>query len=476
LRTFSQALAQVERAVTPDPGGPRRRHPVIPETSPPDLFRRLRGERRLFFLDSAIRDPKLGSRSYLAFDPLFFLRMTDRRGVLEGPGGKLAIEFEGDPFAAIDALWRFAREKTRGHRRVLRPRGFETGLAGMFGYDLRCHLERLPACAPRDTDMPDLAIGLYDRALVHDPHERSWTSIGSIRRALDVDDLPPQPNPGAAPKIGRVRSSIRKRDYLARVRRIIRRIHEGDVYQVNLSRRLSAPFSGDPAELYLRLRRANPGAYSGYLDTGSGLVLSTSPERFLRTQGRRVTTWPVKGTRPRSEDRIEDARLRRELRASPKDRAELSMIVDLLRNDLHRVARTGSVRVTRHAFARSYASVHHLMSEIVAELAPGVSPVDLLRATFPGGSVTGAPKIRACEIIDALEPVRRGAYTGAMGWIGRDGDCDLGILIRTVQVLGDRLHVHTGGGIVADSDPEAEFEETEHKARAILRGFSPEES
>jgi para-aminobenzoate synthetase component 1 len=268
-----------------------------------------------------------------------------------------------------------------------------------------------------------------------------------------------------------LRPSLTRRAHVSRVRTIVRRIHAGDVYQVNLSRRLTAEVRGDPGELYLRLRSANPGAYAGFLDTGRGHVLSTSPERFLRLTRRRVRTWPVKGTRPRSPDRAEDARLRRELRTSEKDRAELAMIVDLLRNDLHRVARTGSVRVTRHAFPRSYASVHHLMSEVVADLAPGVSPIDLIRAAFPGGSVTGAPKIRACEIIDELEPVRRGAYTGALGWIGRDGDCDLGILIRTVQVEGGRLHVHTGGGIVADSDPEAEYEETEHKARAILRGL-----
>jgi para-aminobenzoate synthetase component 1 len=467
LRTFSAALSSADPGLRRPPGKPRRRPAGLGPVRPGDLLGRLRTARNVLLLDSALSDRRLGRRAYLAFDPLLQVRMTGRSGEIESLDGR-CLRFEGDPFRVLDLLWRHLREIAPPGRPLLSPGGFGTGLAGVLGYDLRTHLERLPANAPRDLTIPDLAVGLYDRVLVREPGADDWTSLGTVRPPLTAADLPddaPEPDP---PVLGRLRASVDRQQYLARVRRIRKLIHDGEVYQVNLSRRFTGPFRGSDVELYRGLRAANPGAYAGFLDTGSGIVLSTSPERFLRMEGGEVRTWPIKGTRPRGRNRDEDRRLLRELRRSEKDRAELSMIVDLLRNDLHRVARPGSVRVTRHAFTRSYASVHHLMSEVTARLPRGTSPVDLLRATFPGGSITGAPKIRACEIIDGLEPVRRGAYTGALGWIDARGNGDLGILIRTVQLESGRFHVHAGGGIVADSDPEAELLETDDKLRAIL--------
>ena len=472
MRTFSQALARVDTPLPRRPGAVRRRRLAL-DLAPAELFSRLRGARRLLFLDTARGEPGLGARSYLAWDPLLFVRMNGQRGELEGREGASRGAFRDDPFAVVAALERWIAQRTRGVRRALRPRGFETGLAGVFGYDLRLALERLPRAAPAGGELPDLALGVYDRVLVHDHGSGAWTSLGTVREAHGLDDLRSEAAGPRGPlrvgplRIGRLRASVGRAGFERRVRDVVRRIHAGDVYQVNLSRRLDATVHGDPADVYLRLRETNPAPYAGYLDTGRGHVLSSSPERFLRVEGRRVTTWPIKGTRPRGETRADDAQLRAELRGSEKDRAELAMIVDLLRNDLHRVARPGSVSVERHAFVRSYAAVHHLVSEVAARLPRSVSAADLLRATFPGGSITGAPKIRACEIIDELEPVRRGAYTGALGWIGRDGDLDLNVLIRTIQIRDGRLTLHVGGGIVADSSPAAEFEETVDKARAL---------
>jgi para-aminobenzoate synthetase component 1 len=257
------------------------------------------------------------------------------------------------------------------------------------------------------------------------------------------------------------------------VQRVKDYIAAGDVYQVNLSQRFLVRTQTGVPDLYLRLRRHNPAPFSAYLDVGDAQILSSSPERFLRVYGkdRTVETRPIKGTRPRGETKEEDRRLATELMQSEKDRAELVMIVDLERNDLGRVCRFGSVRVPDLAALEPYASVFHLVATVTGELAPDRNVADLLRATFPGGSITGAPKVRAMEIIDELEPVSRGPYTGSLGYFSFSGDADLNILIRTLIVQGDRVCFHAGGGIVADSDPEAEYMETLHKARGMMKAL-----
>jgi para-aminobenzoate synthetase component 1 len=262
---------------------------------------------------------------------------------------------------------------------------------------------------------------------------------------------------------------VPRETYLAAARRAVEYIHAGDVFQVNYAHEFRAAYRGDPLSLYLALREANPAPYGAYLDLGRGnAVLSTSPELFLRVRGREVTTRPIKGTRPRGADPAADARLREELRASPKDQAELAMIVDLERNDLGRVCEPGTVEVVSDAEIESYATVHHRVAEVRGELEEGFDRVDLLAATFPGGSITGAPKVRAMEIIDELEAGRRGPYTGAIGLLSDDGNMDLNIAIRTAVLARGEVRVHVGGGIVADSVPEAEYEETLAKGRAIF--------
>jgi para-aminobenzoate synthetase component 1 len=249
-------------------------------------------------------------------------------------------------------------------------------------------------------------------------------------------------------------------------------IHAGDIYQANLSYRVDAPCPVAPPALYRRLRTLSPAPFGAYLDPGPYQVLSNSPERFLLHERGRLETRPIKGTRPRGADPAEDRREAEELLASEKDRAEHLMIVDLERNDLGRVARPGSVRVERLAALESYANVHHLVSVISASPCPGAGPVDALRACFPGGSITGAPKIRAMEIIETLEPEPRGIYTGAIGGIDFSGRMDFSVAIRTAVVRDGVASFHVGGGIVADSKPDLEYRETLTKAEAFCRALA----
>jgi para-aminobenzoate synthetase component 1 len=264
-------------------------------------------------------------------------------------------------------------------------------------------------------------------------------------------------------------------EYVTAVRRALDYIVAGDIYQVNLSQRFQLPLPGGPLETYLELRRRNPAPFAAYLNLPQAQVLSASPERFLRfdAASRRIQTRPIKGTRPRGRTAGEDEALARELLASGKDRAENVMIVDLERNDLGRVAAVGSVRVSELAALETFPTVFHLTSTVEATLREGGDAIDLLRATFPGGSITGAPKIRAMEIIDELEPTARGVYTGAIGRVGFDGSLDLNIAIRTIIAKDGTAYFQAGGGIVADSDPESEYEETLHKAMGLASVLRP---
>ena len=267
-------------------------------------------------------------------------------------------------------------------------------------------------------------------------------------------------------------SNFTHEEYIAAVKRIKEYIVAGDIYQVNLTQRFTCGLKRHPWEMYRRLRRINAAPFSAYLNFGDGHVCSSSPERFLKVEGNRVETRPIKGTRHRSSDPREDLRLQEELLASRKDRAELSMIVDLLRNDLGRVCEYGSVKVEEHAVLESYATVHHLVSTVTGTLHAGQDQADLLRATLPGGSITGAPKIRAMQIIDELEPTRRSVYTGSLGYFSFGGAVDTNIAIRTFIVKGGRGYFQVGGGIVADSSPQDEFEETLHKGKALFETLS----
>ena len=368
---------------------------------------------------------------------------------------------------------------------------FQTGVVGYLGYDLAHHLERLPHPAVDDLAFPDLAAGFYDAILAFDHGERrAWilssgwpeaNPVASMHRRKARADLlaarvgrarEPDPEPEAASEAG-LRSNFTAGGYEAAVQRVVDYILAGDIFQANLSQRFQAelPDGLDAWRLYRRLRRRNPAPFAAYLDLGEVQIASASPERFLELRGRQVETRPIKGTRPRGATPEADRRLGAELLASAKDRAENVMIVDLLRNDLSRVCRDHTVLTPELCVLESFATVHHLVSTVTGELRDGLDAVDLLRATFPGGSITGAPKIRAMEIIAELEPSARGPYCGSIGWLGFDGWMDTSITIRTFAIKGRRVAFQAGGGIVADSEPAAEYAETLDKARALIEAL-----
>jgi para-aminobenzoate synthetase component 1 len=358
---------------------------------------------------------------------------------------------------------------------------FTGGAIGCWGYDLRYRLERLPCHAPDDPQLPDAWIGIYPTLYVFDhydqrgylvhapaPGESSGAGEGCLEKLRELlgtaeEGDPPAADPPAVP----VRSSFTRAEYLCAVERVKEYIAAGDIYQANLSQRFAAPLAMPPAALYQRLRAASPAPFAAYLDAGRFQVLSSSPERLLRVRGGIVETRPIKGTRPRGRTPEEDARLAAELGVSAKDRAELVMIVDLERNDLGRVCEFGSVRVRRLLELETHPTVHHLVATVEGRLRPGLTALEALRACFPGGSITGAPKIRAMEIIEELEPVHRGFYTGAIGYAGFDGSGEWNVAIRIMVAAGGQVTFSAGGGIVADSVPELEYEETLHKRRAI---------
>jgi para-aminobenzoate synthetase component I len=443
-----------------------------------EAFRELPG---LGLFESA-RPGRNARWTYLTADPI---------AVLESPAAgpdpfavarNLVGRLDGTPYVPADA-----------------PR-FLGGLVGFLGYDLGGTLERLPAIAAPDQDLPPLRLGLHDWVVAWD-RRTGFAWLGG--RALDgdgrrlarrLDDvharlaspLPTvnQPSRTEPPASLTFRSGLDRTQYEAGVEAIREHIALGDIYQANLTRRLETPFDGDPWGLYRRLRTGDPSLFSAFLDLGIGplsgrprALLSASPEPFLSVDADGIVkTDPIKGTRPRGRTRDEDRALARELLGSAKDRAENVMIVDVLRNDLGRVCRPGTVRVPRLCRLERTAAVQHLVSTVTGELAAGNDAFSLMAAAFPGGSITGAPKIRAMEILEGLEPVRRGPYTGALGWIGPDGAMQTSILIRTFVADGRRLTLHVGGGITYRSDPAAEWDETVDKARGPLSAVGGVES
>jgi para-aminobenzoate synthetase component 1 len=460
----------------------------------------------LLLLDSAthgslVGDARsLGRFSFLSADPLAVIR--SKGAVAEiGRQGEWR-RAEGHALAAVRQLlagWK--AEPVPG----LPP--FQGGAAGYVGYDFGAVLERLPPTRFDDLDIPDVVLGLYDWVIAWDHRVgtawlvstghsvegealpgRAAERAAAVKRRLEGASPTSRPRPAAyrasaaapaptypvpyiegAEAVG-LRSTFTHRGYLDAVARVREYIVAGDIFQANLSQRFQAPLGEHPFELYRRLRRRNPASFAAYLGFGELEVMSASPERFLRLEqpGRQVETRPIKGTRPRGLGPMHDAALGRALAESAKDRAENVMIVDLLRNDLSRVCRPGTVRVPELFALEHHPTVHHLVSTVVGELDSGADAVDLLAAAFPGGSITGAPKVRAMEIIAELEPTRRGVYCGSIGYLSATGAMDTSIVIRTFVALRGQVYFQAGGGIVADSDPELEYRETVDKARALI--------
>ncbi|MEW6647096.1 MAG: aminodeoxychorismate synthase component I [Pseudomonadota bacterium] len=355
-----------------------------------------------------------------------------------------------------------------GPRAAVPP--FGGGAVGYFGYDLARRFDALPAQAEDDLALPEMAVGIYDWAVVVDHAARRCWLSGDEMALHQWQALSGQAAATGAFTVREApRSDLPEAAYARAFARVQHYLREGDCYQVNLAQRFCAAAEGDAYALYVTLRRENPAPFAAWLNFPFGQVLSASPERFLRVQGRQVETRPIKGTRPRLADPQADRAQAEALRASPKDRAENLMIVDLLRNDLGKSCAPGSVQVPQLFAVESFATVHHLVSTVSGELVAGRDALDLLRGCFPGGSITGAPKRRAMEIIEELEPHRRGVYCGAIGYIGFDGNMDTNIAIRTLVHSRGRVCFAAGGGIVTDSTAAEEYQESLDKAAALLR-------
>jgi para-aminobenzoate synthetase component 1 len=476
--------------------------PLVEELSPAldpwDVCRHLAHLPNLLFLDSAMEDARLGRYSFVTADPFAWLQARGSRLTFTGPMEPRAA---ANPFRALQ---RALKEWTTRAVPGLPP--FQGGAAGLFGYDLCHHIERLPRPPLDEFQTPDLAVGFYDWVIAFDRVERrnwlistglpkrksaarQWAAVRlrSVKGWLQSAAGRPAAHPSwrvasdssptiallkvAVPELSDVYSNFTPAEYINAVRRAIDYVHAGDCFQVNLSQRLLHRATMSPLELYGRLRERNAAPFAGYFDLGDFVIASASPERFLRVEQGEVETRPIKGTRPRGATPEEDRRRAEELLQSSKDRAENVMIIDLLRNDLGRVCEYGSVRVAEVCRLESFRYVHHLVSTVRGRLRAGLGPVDLLQAAFPGGSVTGAPKVRAMEIIAELEPTARGPYCGSLGYIGLDGAMDTNLLIRTFTIGKGWIQFPVGGGIVADSDPDGEYAETLHKAEGLLRAL-----
>ena len=434
-------------------------------------FEAVRDKNWPVLLDSANSDQANSRFDIITADPFITLVSTEDNTIIDYQNGE-QLQSSGEPFQLLQSILQEFQQQID----VDLP--FCGGALGYFSYDLGRRLETLPSLASNAEHIPDMLIGIYDWAIIIDHQlQRCYlASFGLNPKTHDNwQDLIAQLSNSNTTKSrqfsvsGELKTNLDKAQYTTAFNKIQHYINEGDCYQVNLAKRFEIDASGDPWTAYKLLRQQNSAPFSAFFDTPYATLLSSSPERLLQVRGDHVETKPIKGTRPRNlNDEAKDRVLAEELMNSNKDRAENLMIVDLLRNDLGKVCEPGSIKVPNPFALESFATVHHLVSTITGTLSTEHDSLSLLRACFPGGSITGAPKLRSMEIIEELEPNRRGAYCGSMAYIGFNGDMDSNILIRTLVYSDNRLRFWAGGGIVADSNVDDEYQEVHDKAAAML--------
>jgi len=465
------------------------RYPLIEEISTPlaapEAFELFHSKPYSFFLDSGMNPQRLGRYSFIGSDPFLVMRSQGNQVTLSW-GDEQEIE-QDNPFDVLGRLMEIHKLDS-----FSAPIPFWGGAVGYFSYDL-CHfVERLPTKAYDDLTLPESYFAFYDTIVAFDNLEgktyiasTGFPELGEsqrLRRAKvrleemkgQMSSSSPSITEADLESVGRkseamLKSNFTPEDYIKAVDMVRKYIAAGDVFQVNLSQRFDTSLTVPPYQLYRRLRQVNPAPFASYLNFDKVVIVGASPERFLRVNGDWVETRPIKGTRPRGKDTVEDTMLAQELTHSIKDRAENVMIVDLERNDLGRVCQYGTIKVTELAALETFPTVFHLTSTVVGRLSTDKNRFDLLKATFPGGSITGAPKVRAMEIIDELEPTRRSVYTGAIGYLSFNSNLDLNIVIRTFLIKDNKAYFQVGGGIVYDSIPEAEYLETVDKAKALVQ-------
>jgi len=456
-------------------------HKEIPWQDPANIFACLADIDGLIFFDGASEASSINNYSFIALDP--FATVIGKNDVFYYQNNK----YKKNPF---DLLQELLLEFPLVDELDLPP--FQGGIAGLFGYELSRYLEKLPAANLDDMQFPDLAVGLYDLVIGFDQiKKRAWIfSSGypqknillreqrALKRIIWLESLLkfkisiPSISKIFANKIN-LKQNFTQQSYELAVNLVKEKILAGDIFQANISRRfhLSLPDNLSAINLYWRLRKINPAPFSAYFKLSDVVIVSASPERFILMRNRQIETRPIKGTRPRGANQQQDLQFANELKQSIKDRAENIMIVDLMRNDLSRIAEDHTVLVPELCMLESHPTVHHLVSVVTAKCRKNLTAVDVLRATFPGGSVTGAPKIRAMEIITEVEPVCRGPYCGSLVYLGFNGSMDSSILIRTFAIKNNVVTFQAGGAVVADSDPTAEYEETTAKARGLMQAL-----
>lgn len=463
------------------------------------VYSSLRNEPYSALLDSGMDAIKLGRFSFIGYKPFM---------VAQCKGGNIKIftedateEIEDNPFRYLKEILSFYKTECTSA-----DIPFISGCIGYFSYDLRYFIERLPHIAVDDVEMPDFILCFYDVIIIFDNlrkkayvsssglplleqsrnRERARTrleeTLKEITRVRPTNTGMGLNHQSLASEFTasifnhEISPNFTKEAYFKAIQKAKDLIARGDIYQVNLSQRFECFYEEDPFDLYLALRHINPAPFACYLNFGRFKIVSASPERFVKIKDRYIETRPIKGTRPRGVDPASDSQLKRELLSSSKDRAEHVMIVDLERNDLGRICEYGSVRPTEFIIVETYATVHHLVSTVSGRLRQDRGIIDCLENCFPGGSITGAPKIRAMEVIEELEPTKRGIYTGSIGYIDFCGNADFSIVIRTIVIKDNKAYFQVGGGIVADSDAEKEYQETLDKARALMEAIRIEKT
>jgi anthranilate synthase component 1 len=458
--------------------------------TPVSAYKKLRGEGCSFLLESVEGGEKWGRFSFLGLNPSLRFQVEGGKTVVQRQGHWQTLDPGADPFEHLRAL-------LAGFKPVATPGlpRFWGGLVGYLGYDMVRYIERLPELTP-PIAMPEARLMLADNLLIFDnlrqtikiltlvhldpetdlqaQYDRALAAIevliGRLRQPVPLGEAA---SPSAAPPA--LSSNLTQERFEDMVRAGKEYIAAGDVIQVVLSQCFVTPLRHDPFDLYRALRCINPSPYMFYLDQGEMKVVGASPEILVRLEDGRINYRPIAGTRPRGATEAEDAALEEELLADPKERAEHLMLVDLGRNDVGRVARIGSVRVPELFTIERYSHVMHIVSQVEGELAPEYDGLDLLKSTFPAGTVAGAPKVRARELIEELEPTRRGPYAGAVGYLGFSGNLDFCITIRSFTIYQGQVYLQVGAGIVADSDPAAEYQETVNKGKALMRALDQAE-
>lgn len=445
----------------------------IPYIEPERAFSVFSEDDGSIFLDSSDKNSPHSRFSFIGFSPMETI--IHRNGKTEIKTSEFELMFRENPFQVIEKRLNTWRDIIKISNKSSLP--FTNGAVGYFSYELARFFEKLPNLARDDMNVPDMAIGIYDQVLGFDLKKKKtyFCVIANDSKSADarlnrvnakLNNFKHHIPNSHRPEWSRHKT---RAEYKDDIQTVINYIHSGDVFQVNLTQKFTTevPEYFNAYSHYLSLRKVNPAPFSAFFRMSDVVLSSSSPERFLKVSGDQVETRPIKGTAPDNEDASK-------LLASVKDRAENTMIVDLLRNDLSKVCLANSVQVPELCVVESYSGLHHLVSSVTGTLKPGKTSLDTLAACFPGGSITGAPKIRAMEIIEELEPTRRGAYCGSIGYIGLDGTMDMNIAIRTLVYKGNQISLSVGGGIIADSDLESEYQETLVKARKIFESFETE--